>query len=491
MNITAYRVIKTAGSIAAGLLATLVGAATMLPEAAAHPLHASIAFVGVNIVPMDQPRVLEDQTVLVAAGRIVAIGNRTAITVPRGSLRIDAAGRYLVPGLADMHTHLSGYATEAGPDRDAIARSQLLLYVASGVTLLRNMAGSAAHLDYRRRIAAGELLGPRIFTTSPIVDGPNPVWAFATKLSDPAEAGPLIDRFAAEGYDQIKVYNGLSRPVYGALMTAADRRGIRVVGHVPYSIGIDGALAAHQYSIEHQRGYDFDGVRPQALLENGGRNAERFGSWQHMSDARMRDLVQKTVVAGTWNCPTFVADAMMFDSAGLAAFAKSPLLRYVHPAVRKWILGNEADRLFTRDAREALHAAVPRRYMLLKMLDDAGAGLLIGTDTSVPYLIPGFTPIDEMKHFVAAGLTNFEALRAATSGPAKFLGIDADSGTVGVGKRADLLLIEGNPLEDINNLWRQSGVMLNGRWLARTELRQLLDKLADGYSRTATVPTEH
>jgi imidazolonepropionase-like amidohydrolase len=433
---------------------------------------------------MDQERVLTDQTVVVREGRIAALGSRAEVPIPPDALRIEGRGRYLLPGLADMHAHLSGYVTDPGSDRDAIARSEMLLYVATGVTLVRNMSGSEAHLEYRRRVEAGELVGPRIFTTTNLVDGPKPVWKFSIAMSDPALAEELVEGFVRDGYDQIKIYNELPREVYAALFDAAARHGMRVVGHVPFSVGIDAALAAGQYSIEHQRGYDYDGVRPQALLLNGGRNEERFSSWQRMSEDRMRDLVRKTVDAGTWNCPTFVIDEMMSDAAKRGSIGASERVRFLHPEVRKTILSNELDAMFPKEANEALRRSFSRRHKLLKMLSEAGAGLLVGTDTMVPYLIPGFTPIDEMQHFVKAGLTPYRALQAATRDPARFLGIDSESGTVAVGKRADLVLLEANPLDDLSNLWRQAGVVLNGRFLSKAELQEMMESMAAAYPKT-------
>ncbi len=448
-----------------------------------------LAFVGVTVLPMDRERQLPDETVLVKGGRIAAMGPRAEVAVPRGTARIDGRGLYLLPGLADMHAHLSEYVSGTGEDKGAVVHAELLLYVATGVTLVRNMAGSPDHLDLRSRVAAGEITGPRVFTTTPIIDGANPVWPFAVRLTEASQADALVKGFVRQGYDQVKVYNGLTLEAYAALMDAAAKRGIRVVGHVPFAIGIDGAIAAGQYSIEHQRGYDFDGVRPQALVLNGGRNAERFSSWQHMSVERMRDLVAKTVAAGTWNCPTFVVDDMMSDREKRAALLHQDLIRYLRPETRAEILSNDLDQMFPPEASAALRASFPVRYRLLRLLSEAGAGLLVGTDSMVPYLLPGFTPIDEMQHFVAAGLSPFAALRAATSAPARFMGIEADTGTIGVGKRADLLLVDANPLEDIANLWHQRGVVLAGRWLPRTEIRRMLDELAATYPRSKDKPS--
>ena len=166
---------------------------------------------------------------------------------------------------------------------------------------------------------------------------------------------------------------------------------------------------------------------------------------------------------------------------GAPRVARHELIRYVHPDVRATILKNDLDEMFPEDANEALRKSFPQRYELLKMLSDAGAGLLIGTDTMVPYLVPGFTPIDEMKHFVKAGLRPYHALRAATADPARFLGIEGESGTIGLGKRADLVLVDANPLEDPSNLWRLTGVMLNGRWLPRADLHRMLEEMAATY----------
>jgi imidazolonepropionase-like amidohydrolase len=453
-----------------------------------------IAFIGVNVVPMDREVVLHDQTVVVQNGRIAVIRDRKTTLIPASAKRIAANGRFLVPGLADMHTHLSAAEEGMTPaeqvQADLGGEIELLLYVASGVTTVRVMAGSPAIIGFKRRITSGQLLGPRLYVATPLIDGPKPVFPTAIKVSDDTDVGALVNGFVADGYDQIKVYNGLPRIAYAHLLDQAAERHIPVVGHVPFSVGVEGALAGKQYSIEHFRGYDFDGVSPQALIANGGRNAERFGSWIRMSDDRMRELVRKTVAAGTWNCPTFVVDDMMSSPAKREAVARSPVIGMLPADMRDALKNNNLDKLFPPETTAAMRAGLPQRYKLLKLLSDAGAGLLVGTDTPVPAYVPGFTVIDEIQHFQDAGLSPYQALRAATIDPARFMGVADEAGTIAPGKRADMILLEANPLDDLQNLWRRRGVIVNGMWLEEKVLARRLVAMRNRYDAAATGKTK-
>ena len=432
------------------------------------------AFVGVDVIPMDSERLLQDYTVLVSDGRIQALANSELLEPPAGAVVVDGRGKYLAPGLADMHAHVSGWV-EPGEDNPMdVANSELMLYLATGVTLLRNTAGSDQHLALKRKLDAGELLGPRLYTSSPLIEGEDAVWDFATKITDPAEADALIAGYAAEGYRQIKVYHTVSAEVFRALSEAAERHGVKIIGHVSFDVGIDLALEMRQYTIEHLRGYDFDGASPEALAKDGGRSAERFESWLNMSPERRLELAQRTVAAGTWNCPTLVINEMLFDNAGRLGVLDDPMIRYVHPQVRAGVRSNALDQIFSEESKVAMRKALPAQYLMIKALSDAGAGLLVGTDTMVPYLVPGFTPIDEMEHFVAAGLTPWQALKAGTSAPAESLGVGDELGTVTAGKQADLILLDANPLDDIGNLRQLAGVMIRGQWMDRADLMSRL-----------------
>jgi imidazolonepropionase-like amidohydrolase len=436
-----------------------------------------LVVIGADVLPMDKPGVLSDQTIVIRDGRIVAMGARASVPVPVGATEIDGTGRFLLPGLADMHAHLADRPAASPDPVDLVVRSQLLSYLATGVTLVRNMRGSDAHRDYRRLVQDGSVTGPRIFTTTNFIDGPDGTWSRSLVVTTADEARAAVEQAVSAGYDQVKVYHSLSPEAYAAIMETAARLGIRAVGHVPLSVGIDAALAARQYSIEHLRGYDFDGVRPEALTLDGGRNAERFTALQRMSPGRMRQLAAATASAGTWNCPTLVLDQMLFDVDLRNRILQDERIGLVLPEIRTRIDSNHLDKIFSAEAKQALRTSLPYRYQLVRMLQEAGAGLLVGTDTPVPFLVPGLTPIDEIQHLVAAGLSPFEALHAATAAPARFLGIAADSGTVAAGMRADLILLEANPLEDVSNLWRLVGVIRDGRWLARSTLEAELQRL--------------
>lgn len=444
----------------------------------AAPLSAEpVVFEGVTLIPMDEERVLENQTVVVNEGRIVAIGDSDMIKAPVGAQVIAGEGRYLMPGLSDMHAHIAGYELDstAAADTRALARNQFLLYLAGGVTLLRDTGGSPGHVDYARQIESGELLGPDFFFTSRILEGEDAVWDFSTKVTEVEQVEPLIASFAENGYWGVKVYHTLSDPVYRAIMETAAHYELPVVGHVPFETGIEEVLKLGQFSIEHLRGYDFDGVDLAHLKETGGRTPLRFGAIRRMSEARRTELVALTKASGTWNTPTLAVNRLMFDAKLRASLAEHPRFGLLHPAIQETVNNfNGLDAIFLPETKQALAEAYEPSQALVKALDDAGAGLLVGTDSSVPAYLPGFTVIDEIKSFVDAGISPYSALKAATIAPAQSLGIADTHGTVAVGKVANLLLLEANPLDDVDALWRLEGVVIGGRWYRLTELEALL-----------------
>jgi len=431
----------------------------------------ALAITNVSVISMVDPQPWTNHTVIVRGDKITHVGPSDGAPVAANDVQIDGSGMFLIPGLADMHGHV-------GFDYDpAVAgeRADLWLYLATGVTTVRNAAGSPAQLALAKAIDSGELIGPRLVTASVLLEGENAVWSFADKVLTPEEGRAAVRQMAADGYDAVKVYHTIDRETYAAIMDEGRRVGIPVFGHVPFEVGIEEALASDQASIEHFRGYDIDGLTPEILEIDGGRSPERFGSWLAMTDERMDQLVRATVEAGAWNCPTFVVTDMLVRAEQLPEFAAHPMARYMPGDMVARFDSSGLLEIFSPESREMLGRARPQMQKFLVKLHAAGGRLMTGTDT-FPSLVPGFTLIDELATFVEAGLSPYDALAAATRDPADYLGSSATRGVIQPGMDADLVLLGANPLEDIENLWQLEGVMADGRWRTREEL---LDKLAE------------
>jgi imidazolonepropionase-like amidohydrolase len=388
------------------------------------------AFVDVNVVPMDTERVLERHTVLVRDGRIAAVGQEAA--VPDDAVRIDGRGRYLMPGLADMHAH-NWYEEEH------------LMFLANGVTTIRNMWGTPMQQQWRREIEAGTRLGPTLHTSGPILDGTPAVWPQSTIVTTVEAARKAVHRIKAEGYPSLKVYNSLRADVYEALVAEARTLGLRVVGHVPRAVGLEGVLAAKQDSIEHVEGY------------------------LDLPVDRRQSFAERTAALGVWNCPTLV---VYWSHLRWDELPQRPEMKYVPVPMR------DTWKAMTKRRPDARHEKRLRRLReasraVTQALHAAGARLLLGTDCGTPYIVAGWSVHRELELLVEAGLTPYEALRAGTVSAAAYL--RDDFGTVQVGKRADLVLVEANPLADVKHAARRVGVMVRGRWLPAYGLQKHLD----------------
>ncbi len=434
-----------------------------------------IAFVNVNVVPMDVERVIANQTVVVRHGRIDAIGAAKRIRIPKNAVRIDGRGRYLMPGLADMHVHLEYF------DRDA----QLLLFLAGGVTTVRNMDGRPNILVWRKRIADGDLLGPTIFTAGAILEGNPPFRNDNRIVETPAQAIAAVAEQKKEGYDFIKIYHTLNRETYEAIVAAAKKNNLAVAGHVPRSIGLRGTFAAGQKSIEHLEGYADEIEADDSPLRNQRSWLKRFFSFK-VDDDKIRGVVEATRRANVWNVPTLIEKQnSALTAEKIQVLLKRPEMRYLPPETAGlWSQSNAriTRRMSPEDFASLVEGETVRKH-LIKALYNGGARLLIGTDTPNPFVVPGFSVREELQNFVEAGFTPYQAIKAATKDAAEFLGMSNEFGTVTTGKRADLILVEGNPFENIANLTRQTGVMTRGRWLTTGDLQKRLDALAASYAK--------
>lgn len=438
-------------------------------------INAVIAFVNVNIVPMDTERVIPNQTVVIRQGRISVVGDAKRIHIPKNAIKIDGRGKYLMPGLVDMHVHLEYF------DRDA----QLLLFLAAGVTTVRNMDGRSNILEWRKRIADGSLLGPTIITAGAILEGKPPARNDNLVVETPAQAIAAVTEQKQAGYDFIKVYHTLNQETYQAIIKTAKQNNLVVAGHVPRSIGLRSALAAGQKSIEHLEGYADEIEADDSPIRSQRSWLKRFFSFK-TDNRKIRDIVEATHQANVWNVPTLIEkqrSALPADT--VQSLLKRPEMNYLPPETAGiWSQTNMrvTSRMSLEDSVK-LSEGEAMQKRLLKALHDGGARLLIGTDTPNAFVIPGFSVQEELQNFVAAGLTPYQALKAATRDAADFVGKSDEFGTITVGRRADMILVEGNPLENITSVSRRIGVMSRGRWLAASELQKQLDALAASYTR--------
>jgi imidazolonepropionase-like amidohydrolase len=435
--------------------------------------HASTtAFIHVNVVPMDREIVLRDQTVVVKDGKIVALGPTRSIKLPKGSQRIEGSNQYLMPGLADMHIHFIRPATAKKQPSSADTYAQenprlALLFVANGVTTVRNMWGHPAIRALNDDIHKGRLIGPTIYSVGPVTDGDPPTFAGMRIVTTDEQARQAVREDKEAGYIGIKVYNRLSPSAYKAIVAEAAEQRLPVMGHVPRAVGLAGAIEAHQKSLEHFSSF------MRAALPDGMMQAD-LSMEEILTRADLNKLptiAEAVAAAGSWVCPTVVqvqmdSDPKLWEKE--RSFVPSGVVdRY-----------KESGKLIPFPPQGP--AAKPFALALVRALHEKRAGLLAGTDAYKLNVIPGFSLLQELKYFVEAGLSPYEAIKAGTRDAARFLNQENEFGTVAVGRRAELILLSANPLDDVGNVAKRTGVMLRGEWLTEEKLqRRLRDSIGE------------
>jgi len=458
----------------AGFAGFLADAAVAADDAASRPQakEPALVFRNVDVVPMDRDVTLDDQTVVVESGRIVAIGPTDAITIPDGAIVIEGAGKWLMPGLADMHVHLW-------------MEDDLTLFVANGVTTVRNMFGSPQQLAWRDEIAANERFGPRLYTSGPIIDGNPPVWPGSTVLVDPADAEDVVLAQKEAGYDFLKVYSRLPAAAFLALAKEAKEHGIRVMGHIPDAVALQDAAAAGQESFEHWTGLVAccQGDDSPFASEGSAVGAVSFmneaKAWKRIDDAKIAAAAKTCAEAGLWSCPTIVVMQSWAKGAAAEAALARPEMRFVSPQIKEYWTSPSMYLAQMSDSFLATsQAADIDRKRAVKIFHDAGAGLLCGTDMGNPFVVAGFSLHQELANFVASGLSPYAALRTATADAARFMRAAGDWGTVTVGARADLLLLDADPLVDVANAAKRAGVVVDGVWFREADLKERLEVIA-------------
>lgn len=457
-------------SLAATLFFTL-----LTPEASlADP--PGYAIVGVNVVEVEEGKLLPDRTVLLAADRIDRIGPRAVLAIPADYEKIDALGKYLIPGLFDAHVHYV--------DTDTYGR----MMIANGVVFVRDMAGfTAPTIELRDKLNSGRLLGPEMICTGAILDGNPPIWPFSEVCDTPKQGRAAVNKLADAGVNQIKVYSNLKREPYLAICEEARKRGLKPVGHIPEAVTLEDALKARQASCEHLTGFGAAIARladhPIAPATQALRShIEGFKAWALLptiEKSKIDQLARQVRDSGMVQCPTLVVFQGISRLNDPKA-KKEKRLRYVSGAMQTfWNTGRLGD--FAKYAA----TGIPYMQQMVAALHRAGVPLMCGTDLANPYVFAGFSLHDEMAMFQDAGIPPADVLKSATLVPARFCGVGDRLGSVTEGKTASLVLLNANPLSDITNAKQIEAVFLRGRYFDRPRLNKLLREASKQIVRAA------
>ncbi|MGH8249224.1 MAG: amidohydrolase family protein [Steroidobacteraceae bacterium] len=420
-----------------------------------------VLFRNATVITMDGRGALEDHDLLVEEGRITRIVPAGSAPAPAAATVVDATGRFLMPGLAEMHAHVPG------PDPAGHAEDVLLTYAAHGLTTIRGTLGQALHLELRGRIERGKLIGPRLFTSGPSINGDT--------APDAATAERMVREQKTAGYDFVKLHPGLKREVFDAIVKTAREVDIPFSGHVSTGVGLARALASRQSAIDHLDGYIhalaeercLDGSVPTGFMD--------VGLMDCVAVSRVPQLVAATRRAGTWMAPTQILVEQWAQPPTDAALRARPAYRYLSAGtIESW---KKARARFDQASPQAKRFVELRRD-LLRQLHQAGVPILLASDAPQVFNIPGDSALAELELYGEIGLSPMDALATGTVNVARFYGQENRFGRLREGLEADLLLLSADPRKDLANVRRLDGVMLRGRWLPREELDELLDGVA-------------
>jgi imidazolonepropionase-like amidohydrolase len=418
-----------------------------------------VAFQNVNVIPMDREHLLENQTVIVQDGIVEEIGLSTEIEIPAEALVVDGSGKYLIPGLVDMHVHMMN-------------ENELLLFAAHGVTSVRNMWGGmnfTDHLGWRAKIEEGKMFGPTIYSSGPVMEGPPKTMPLMKVYDDPATAADAVSEQIEQGYDFIKVYDYIDLSTYEAIIETAKVQGVAVVGHTPKKVGLERVIANGQVTIEHLSGF-IDNDTGEYIVP----------------ESELAKYAQMVAAAGVYVCPTIAVYQVYVPKEDLHLLEERPEMAYISPGMKfVWqyfsLPGAMGGITYEGDYPTRINEMFLNTS---RILHKHGVKFVLGTDSDNPYLVPGGSLLDELDYLVEAGFSPYEALETGTRNAAEAMGKQDEFGTIEPGKRADLILLDGNPLDDVTATRERSGVMLRGRWIPQSELQSYLEEMVDSFKPT-------
>jgi imidazolonepropionase-like amidohydrolase len=419
------------------------------------------AFINVSVIPMTSNRVIENQTVVIRGDEISLIAPSENVEFDSKATIIDGTGKFLIPGLAEMHGHVPPTDPPSNAPRYMnmeYVENTLFLYTAAGITTVRGMLGWANQLELKDKVSSQEIIGPSLYLAGPSFNG--------NSIGSVEEAISRVRQQKEEGWDLLKIHPGLTLEEYDAMAQTANEIGITFGGHIPSDVGIIHAIEMGQETIDHMDGYV-------AYLDSyTGKEL----------DQKIHELITLTKENNVWVVPTQALWETILGAADYDALREYDELKYIpknlvsgYNAWTKRLLNNSNFNL--ENARE--HAALRQR--LLSEMNKSGVKILMGTDAPQLYSVPGFSIHRELKVMSEAGMTPYEILVTGTKNVGEYFSRKDNFGTIEVGQRADLILVDNNPLEDISNLKKHSGVMVAGRWLSRSFIDEKLASIEASY----------
>lgn len=413
------------------------------------------AFVDVHVLPMDEERVLENHTVVIEGERIVRVGPSNEVNIPDGATIIEGNGRYLMPGLAEMHGHIPPPSQST-----AAIEETLFLYAANGITTVRGMLGYPGQLELKERANSGAIWSPTLYLAGPSFNG--------STVSSPEQAAARVRDQVAEGWDLLKIHPGLSRAQYDAMADEAHELGISFGGHVPAAVGLEHALDMGQLTFDHVDGY------VEAL--GGGSTA--------INMIELNRLIQKTIEKGAWIVPTMALWETLFLTTPLEELQSYDELKYVsQAAVNSWSNQYRSRASSGQFAAPGNFEVIDARMQVLAALSDGGARILMGTDAPQQFSVPGFSLHRELLVMADADMTPYEIMVTGTRNVGRYFADTDTFGLVAEGHRADLLLVNANPFNDVAHIADHAGVMIRGRWLSPDVIAQRLEVIEKRHAR--------
>jgi imidazolonepropionase-like amidohydrolase len=423
-----------------------------------------IVFQNVNVIPMDREQVLENQTVVVKDGKITSMGNAKQTKFNNNATIINAQGKYLIPGLAEMHAHV--------PPVDNLEPMEevLKLFALHGITTIRGMLGHPRHLELRSKISSGEIIGPNFITSGPAVSGQS--------AKTPSQATELVREQKKAGYDFLKVLPGMDNNSFSAMVQAAKEVDIPFAGHVPFEVGIWRAIDAGYATIDHLDGF-IEGMVP-GIENMTSEQAGLFGIFvaDQADESQIPKLMNGLKQQNIWVVPTQALAERWMSPVPAEEFMNAPEMKYMAPETRQnWLKSKKNLMSNPNYNHEKVEDYLSLRRRLIKECQENGVGLLLGCDAPQVFNVPGISTHHELRYLVDSGLSPYEALKSGTVNVASFLNKSQNSGSIKVGNVSDLVLLNGNPLQNIEQSKNIEGVMLENLWLPGEYIQQELKKL--------------